>query len=127
MSVLGIPDIKEAVDADEDVFAGLKTLRTASPPIPTPNQLRGVGHLVDTRHQRNTPPEERVQKDSFTFRPEELVVLEQQVVRAMRMGQRRGKSAIVRAGLALLAGLDEEAFAQAIANVEEAKRGPRKR
>lgn len=127
MNVLGIPDIKDAMEAEEDVFAGLKAVRTASPPIPTPNQLRGVGHLVDTRHQRNTPPEERVQKDSFTFRPEELVVLEQQVVRAMRLGQRRGKSAIVRAGLALLAGLDEEAFAQAIANVEEAKRGPRKR
>jgi hypothetical protein len=91
MSVLGIPNIKDAAaESEEDVFAGLKSIQTASPPIPTPNQLRSVGHLVDTRHQRNTPPEERVQKDSFTFRPEELVVLEHQVVRSMRLGHRRG-------------------------------------
>lgn len=80
--------------------------------------------LIDTRFTR--APADRVVKDSFTFPPAEHAQLEELVNKALRSGRRLGKSAILRAGLKLLADLDDTRFAAALAGIEEVRRGPRK-
>ena len=127
MGKLGLDDV-EAFDVDLTAIKGLGRAHGAAPAPITKAAARAAAPLIDTRF---TPPPaapaERVVKDSFTFPPTEHALLEDLAAKALRSGRRLGKSAILRAGLKLLAGLDEAGFAAALADIEEIRRGPRKR
>ena len=130
----GILDINKFDDDPEapqdDAFEGLRNNsrgQNQAPATPTPAQMRHVAHMLDTRVRRSAPSQQRAVKDTFSFQPKELEILDQQVIRAMKHLRRLGKSGIIRAGLLLLASLDEQGFADAIAVVQEIKKGPAKR
>ena len=126
----------DAMDMDVDLSSlrgagGRKTAGVvpASPPSGK-SVFRPASPLIDTTFTPAAalaPVPERVVKDSFTFPPEEHALLEDLVTRSLRSGRRLGKSAILRAGLKLLAQLDDDAFTQALSGIEEVRRGPRRR
>jgi len=119
---LGLDDV--AADVDLSALKSLKRETTA--PV---DKAAARTPLIDTHFKKAAQPDapERVVKDTFTFPPADLVQLDELVTKALRSGKRLGKSAIVRAGIQLLASLDDQAFAAAISDIEEAKRGPRRR
>ena len=127
MGKLGLEDV-EGLDVDLTALKGLGRTQGATPAPIAKAAARAAAPLIDTRFTPPPPPiAERVVKDSFTFPPAEHDLLEELATRALRSGRRLGKSAILRAGLKLLASLDEAGFAVALAGIEEIRRGPRKR
>lgn len=120
---LGLDDV--AADVEIGALKGLKR-ESATAPV---DKAAARTPLIDTRFKPAVPPDApaRVVKDTFTFPPSDLHQLDELVTKALRSGKRLGKSAIVRAGIQLLASLDDQAFAAAIKGIEEVKRGPRRR
>ena len=125
MGKLGLDDV-EGLDVDLSSLKGLGRGQGAPAPI-TKAAARAAAPLIDARFTAPAAaPAERVVKDSFTFPPAEHALLEELAAKALRSGRRLGKSAILRAGLKLLAEHDDAGFAAALADVEEVRRGPRK-
>jgi sRNA-binding protein len=69
------------------------------------------------------PKKPKLVRDSFTIPKAEYAVLEALKQRAVRLGQPAKKSEVLRAGVALLAGLGDEALRGALAAVPAVKTG----
>jgi hypothetical protein len=127
MGKLGL-DTFDGPNVDVTSLKGLGRSQDAPPAPIAKAAARAAAPLIDTHFTAPAAESaERVVKDSFTFPPAEHALLEGLAAKALRSGRRLGKSAILRAGLKLLAGLDDADFAAAIAGIEEIRRGPRRR
>jgi len=69
------------------------------------------------------PKKPKLVRDSFTIPKVEYVVLEQLKLRAARSGTPAKKSEVLRAGLKVLAGMDDAAFVAALGAVPALKTG----
>ena len=69
------------------------------------------------------PPKQKLVRDSFTFPQSEYLVLVGMKKRLLAAGVDAKKGELVRAGISMLAGLDDKTLVRALAAVEKLKAG----
>lgn len=104
--------------------AAAKAAGSASNPVAT-DPLKVVTGKAKAKAvtREPKPPKQKLVRDSFTFPQAEYLVLEGMKKKLLADGNDAKKGELVRAGIALLAQLDDEALVKALASVEKLKTG----